>query len=54
MNTILKICDILKNFGDQLIVDGQVAPGYADIFTLLTIAALWSVIYTLVERRFDK
>lgn len=54
MNTILKISEVLKGFGEHLINNGTLKQGYADLLALLTVAAICSILYTLFERRIEQ
>ena len=51
MKTILEISEHLKNFGEHMFENGALKPGYADLFTLLAIAGITSIVLYLLERR---
>ena len=50
METILKICNALKGFGDYITANNTLRGGYIDIFVLLGIAALTTLALTFIER----
>ena len=51
MNTILKICEAFKGFGDYIVQNNTLRDGYVDIFVLVGIACLTAIVLNLIERR---
>ena len=50
MNTILNICESLKGFGNHIIENNTLRDGYVDLFVLLGIVGLVSIILHIIER----
>lgn len=51
MNTILKICEAFKGFGDYITSNAEVRAAYIDLLVLIGIGCIGSIALTLLERR---
>ena len=51
MNTIMKISEAFKGFGDYIVQNNTLREGYVDILVLIGIACLTAIVLNFVERR---
>lgn len=51
MQTVSRIANSFKGFGDYIVSNNQLRDGYIDILVLIGIACITAIVLTLIERR---